>query len=163
MKLAGLLVPVLALAVGLGIGAGGAILTKPEPPAEEPSTGEGEAGKPASLPPPPPGEPTEFAPIGNQFVVPVLREGRVRALVLVSITLEVKEGSTGEVFSIEPRLRDAFLQVLFDHANAGGFDDRFTQADRMSLLRKALREAAGRMLGPILRDVLIVDIVRQEA
>jgi flagellar protein FliL len=168
MKLAGLLVPVVALAVGLGIGAGGAILTKPAPPAEETSEGaEGAEGKETTAsrpaPPPPPDEVTEFAPIGNQFVVPVLREGRVHALVLVSITLEVAEGSTGDVFSIEPRLRDAFLQVLFDHANAGGFDDRFTQADRMSLLRQALREAAGGMVGPVLRNVLIVDIVRQEA
>jgi hypothetical protein len=170
MKLAGLLVPVVALAVGLGIGAGGAILTKSSPPEGSAGTSGGAegtegtattAGKPA--PPPPPDEVTEFAPIGNQFVVPVLREGRVHALVLVSITLEVAEGSTAEVFSIEPRLRDAFLQVLFDHANAGGFDDRFTQADRMSLLRQALGEAAERMLGPLLRDVLIVDIVRQEA
>lgn len=160
MKLAGLLAPVAALAIGLGIGAGSAILTQPETPSEP---GEGSPAETAPAPPPAPGEPTEFAPIGNQFVVPVLREGRVRALVVVSITLEVAEGSTGEVFSIEPRLRDAFLQVLFDHANAGGFDDRFTQADRMSLLRQALREAAGRMLGPVLRNVLIVDIVRQEA
>jgi hypothetical protein len=170
MKLAGLIVPLAALAVGLGIGAGGAILTKPAPPEDTAGTSEAAegtegkepaAGKPA--PPPPPDEVTEFAPIGNQFVVPVLREGRVHALVLVSITLEVAEGSTAEVFSIEPRLRDAFLQVLFDHANAGGFDDRFTQADRMSLLRQALREAADRMVGPALRNVLIVDIVRQEA
>jgi hypothetical protein len=165
MKLAGLLIPIVALAAGLGIGAGGAILTKPEPPAEPaPAEGaEGGGSEAAPAPPPPPDEVTEFAPIGNQFVVPVLREGRVRALVLVSITLEVAEGGSAQVFSIEPRLRDAFLQVLFDHANAGGFDDRFTQADRMSLLRQALGEAAGRMLGPILRDILIVDIVRQEA
>ena len=160
MKLAGLLVPVVALAVGLGIGAGGAILTKPDAP---PEAAEGTDGEARPAPPPPPDEPTEFAPIGNQFVVPVLRNGTVHAFVLVSVTLEVAEGASAQVYAIEPRLRDAFLQVLFDHANAGGFDDRFTQADRMSLLRRALREAAGRMLGPDLRDILIVDIVRQEA
>jgi len=159
MKLLGLAVPVIALVAGLAIGAGGAMLTKPED-AEETADG---AGERAAVPPLAPGEPTEFAPVGNQFVVPVLRNGVVRALVLVSVTLEVAEGTTTQVYAIEPRLRDAFLQVLFDHANAGGFDDRFTQADRMSLLRQALRETAGRMLGPILRDVLIVDIVRQEA
>jgi hypothetical protein len=160
MKLGGILVPVVALAAGLGIGVGGAIVMKPEEPAEQT---EGAAGEAAPAAPPAPEEPTEFAPIGNQFVVPVLRDGTVRALVLVSITLEVAEGGSAEVFSIEPRLRDAFLQVLFDHANTGGFDDRFTQADRMSLLRQALRESAARMLGPILRDILIVEIVRQEA
>jgi hypothetical protein len=33
----------------------------------------------------------------------------------------------------------------------------------MSLLRYGLRESAQRMLGPMLLDVLIVDIIRQEA
>jgi hypothetical protein len=160
MKLLGLLVPVVALAAGLAIGAGGAFFTMPDEPEDHAEGGE---ATPAAAPPPMPDEPTEFAPIGNQFVVPVLRDGLVRSLVLVSVTLEVSEGTTTQVYAIEPRLRDAFLQVLFDHANTGGFDDRFTQADRMSLLRQALRESADRMLGPIVRDVLIVDIVRQEA
>jgi flagellar protein FliL len=159
MKLMGLLIPVLALAVGLAAGAGGALFLA-DKPAEE-----GDATEPAAEEAPvrTPGAPTEFAQLGSQFVVPILNEGAVRALVLVSLTLEVTEGSTGQVHSIEPRLRDAFLQVLFDHANAGGFNDRFTQNDRMSLLRFSLREAAQRLLGPVLIDVLIVDIVRQEA
>jgi len=96
-------------------------------------------------------------------VVPVVRGGSVRALVVLSITLEVTQGNSQSVFSIEPRLRDAFLQVLFEHANMGGFDDNFTQAERMSILRQGLREVASKLLGPIVRDVLIVDIVRQEA
>ncbi len=159
MKLVGLLIPVVALAVGLAAGAGGALFLA-DKPAEE-----GDASEPAAEEAPvrAPGAPTEFAQLGSQFVVPILNEGAVRALVLVSLTLEVTEGATGQVHSIEPRLRDAFLQVLFDHANAGGFNDRFTQNDRMSLLRFSLREAAQKLLGPVLIDVLIVDIVRQEA
>jgi flagellar protein FliL len=158
MKALGLIVPIVALVTGVAAGVGGALLMSPE---DEQVEGTGKA--PVAPPEPEPGEPAEFADLGNQFVVPVLRDGAVRALVLVSITLEVSEGTTGQVFALEPRLRDAFLRVLFDHANAGGFDDRFTQSDRMSLLRQGLREAAHRLLGPILRDVLIVDIVRQEA
>lgn len=159
MKLLGLAVPVVALAAGVGLGVAGAAMMGGEAPEEPPGA---EAAETPEAPPPDLSAPTEFAELGNQFVVPVLGEGAVRALVLVSITLEVAEGASGQVYSLEPRLRDAFLQVLFDHANAGGFDDRFTQGDRMSLLRQGLREAADRLLGPILRDVLIVDIVRQE-
>jgi flagellar basal body-associated protein FliL len=159
MKVLGLLVPVVALAVGLAAGAGGAVFLAAEPEAEPDAA----AAESEAAPEQEPGAPTEFAELGSQFVVPVLDEGSMRALVLVSLSLEVTEGSTGQVHSIEPRLRDSFLQVLFDHANSGGFDDRFTQSDRMSLLRYSLREAAQRLLGPILIDVLIVDIVRQEA
>jgi hypothetical protein len=165
MKLLGLVVPVVALAAGVGLGVAGAAMMAGDTPEEASEAGAAEtpeAEEAPEAPPPDPSAPTEFAELGNQFVVPVLGEGAVRALVLVSITLEVAEGASGQVYSLEPRLRDAFLQVLFDHANAGGFDDRFTQSDRMSLLRQALREAADRLLGPILRDVLIVDIVRQE-
>jgi flagellar protein FliL len=162
MKLLGILVPVIALAAGIGVGAGAALFLKPaEEPVEE-TQAETEA-EPKAFEPAEPGQSAEFAQLGNQFVVPVVRGGVVRALVLVSVTLEVTEGGSATVHSMEPRLRDAFLQVLFDHANTGGFDDRFTQNDRMSLLRQGLREAAHRLLGPILRDVLIVDLVRQEA
>ena len=161
MKARGLILPVFALVAGLGAGLGAGLFLNP---AEEPPPAEtAEDTEAAPFEPPAPGQPAEFADLGNQFVVPVVRDGAVRALVLVSVTLEVTEGGSAAVHSLEPRLRDAFLQVFFDHANAGGFDDRFTQNDRMSLLRQGLREAAHRLLGPVLRDVLIVDMVRQEA
>lgn len=160
MKALGLVVPFAALAVGFAAGAGGGWFLAPAPEAADDTAQELE---PLPFEPAEPGAQAEFAGLGNQFVVPVVRDGTVRALVLLSVTLEVADGGSATVHSIEPRLRDAFLQVLFDHANAGGFDDRFTQNDRMSLLRQGLREAAHRLLGPILRDVLIVDIVRQEA
>ena len=160
MNAAGLIMPVAALVVGLAAGVGGGLLLAPAPELPDES---GQNLEAAPFEPPEPGLQGEFAGLGNQFVVPVVRDGSVRALVLVSVTLEVTEGGSATVHSIEPRLRDAFLQVLFDHANAGGFDDRFTQNDRMSLLRQGLREAAHRLLGPILRDVLIVDMIRQEA
>lgn len=160
MKALGLVLPLAALAAGFAAGAGGGLFLAPAPEAPDEMAQDPEA---VPFEPPQTGQPAEFAGLGNQFVVPVVRDGAVRALVLLSVTLEVVEGGSAMVHSIEPRLRDAFLQVLFDHANAGGFDDRFTQNDRMSLLRQGLREAAHRLLGPVLRDVLILDIVRQEA
>ncbi len=153
-----LLLPVLCLVVGLAGGTGaGYVLRKPPE-----ASGDAVAGEQAETPVEPAGT-RDFAELNNQFVVPVVRGGSVRALVVLSITLEVTQGNSQSVFSIEPRLRDAFLQVLFEHANMGGFDDNFTQAERMSILRQGLREVASKLLGPIVRDVLIVDIVRQEA
>ena len=48
---------------------------------------------------------------------------------------------------MEPKLRDVFLQVLFDHANMGGFRGAFTRSDVLEPLRTALREAAQKHLG----------------
>jgi hypothetical protein len=54
------------------------------------------------------------------------------------------------------------LQVLFDHANSGGFNGSFTDGANLVLLRKALLEAALRIFGKDVTDVLIVDILRQD-
>ena len=105
----------------------------------------------------------EYVRLNNQFIVPIVRHGSVRSLVVMSLTLEVAVGQNEAVFSREPRLRDAFLRVMFAHANAGGFDGSFTSALAMDPLREGLREAARGILGPIVNDVLIVDIVRQDA
>lgn len=106
--------------------------------------------------------PTEFVKLNNQFVVPVIDSEAVTSLVILSLTLEVKTGSSEVVFGAEPKLRDSFLQVLFDYANAKGFDGAFTQSSRMAQLRKALAEPARAVLGETVKDVLIVDIVRQD-
>jgi hypothetical protein len=54
------------------------------------------------------------------------------------------------------------LQVLFDHANSGGFNGSFTDGANLVLLREALLETALRIFGTDVTDVLIVDIVRQD-
>lgn len=104
----------------------------------------------------------DYVKLNNQFVVPVIRDDRVAALVILSLTLEVAAGAGERVFAAEPKLRDSFLQVLFDHANAGGFDGAYTESTRMRDLRKALVEPARALLGDVLGDVLITDIVRQD-
>jgi len=105
----------------------------------------------------------EYVRLNNQFIVPVIRQGSVRSLVVLSLTVEVQNGENAVVYEREPRLRDAFLRVMFSHANVGGFDGSFTTVDAMAPLRSGLREAARQVLGDIVNDVLIVDIVRQDA
>jgi len=106
---------------------------------------------------------TAFVKLNNQFVVPVVEGDRIASLVVLSLSLEVSEGFQETVFSQEPKLRDAFLQVMFDHANTGGFDGAFTSSGKMDNLRSALQEAAKKLLGEQLVGVLIVDVVRQDA
>lgn len=105
----------------------------------------------------------EYVKLSNQFVVPVVEKGRVAAMVILSLNLEVTAGSSEGVYTREPKLRDAFLQVLFDHANAGGFAGSFTDGSNLIFLRRALGEAAKRVLGSVVTDVLIIDIVRQDS
>ena len=104
----------------------------------------------------------DYAKLNNQFIVPVVSDSEVTALVVVSLSVEVASGGKETVFVHEPRLRDAFLQVMFDHANTGGFNGAFTSSPNMRILRDGLRREATAILGDLASDVLIVDIVRQD-
>lgn len=176
--------PILMAIIGLAGGAGAGFMLRPAAEAHDPATTEtgevaatndlaAEAGTDSHAAPPAEdsghGDGGHGAPLGheyvklnNQFVVPVMEGGDIAALVILSISLEVTPGSTESVYAMEPKLRDIFLRVLFDHANAGGFRGAFTQSNTMDVLRSALREAATATLGRALSDVLIIDIVRQD-
>lgn len=103
-----------------------------------------------------------YVKLNNQFVVPVVEREELSALVVMSLSLETTPEMSDRVYALEPKLRDVFLQVLFDHANMGGFRGAFTRSDVMMPLRTALREAAQRELGNDISDVLIMDISRQD-
>ncbi|MFW5654221.1 MAG: flagellar basal body-associated FliL family protein [Roseicyclus sp.] len=174
-----LILPVLLLVVGLGAGVGAGLFlgasSSPEAGAEvaedADSADSAQAEDDGSLPLPPgdgvfvtpASDQTEYVRLENQFVVPVVRDGTVRSLVIMVLTVEVGLGRSETVFLHEPRLRDSFLRVLFAHANAGGFDGTFTDAVSIEPLRRGLRNAAVSVLGDSVRDVLIVDITRQDA
>jgi flagellar FliL protein len=167
-----LILPILLLLLGTGVGVGvGLFLLPPaaadgsqdveasEACAAPAETGDGEHGAEAA---PLHDTPSAFVPLGSQFVVPLLEDESVTALVVLSVSLEVAEGQEETALAAEPRLRDAFLQVLFDHANTGGFAGTFTATEPMRSLRLALNAAAQEVLGEAARNVLIVDIVRQD-
>ncbi|KEJ90548.1 flagellar basal body-associated FliL family protein [Sulfitobacter donghicola] len=108
-------------------------------------------------------EGSEFVKLNNQFVVPIVSGGKVTSLVVMALSIEVTAGETDTVYLREPKVRDSFLQVLFDHANIGGFDGNFTDAQVLKPLRGALKEVAKKDLGKkVVKDVLIIEIARQD-
>ncbi len=105
---------------------------------------------------------TEFIKMHSQFVVPIIRHNEVSALVVMSLSLEAEPGLSEKFYAREPKLRDMFLQVLFDHANMGGFDGAFTSPSALDPLRTALREVAQAQMGDSIHSVLITDLARQD-
>lgn len=156
----GKLFPLLLVLIGAGAGVGAGLMLRP-PPAEH----EAAEGEPAAHPPKgDEGQPLhDYARLNNQFIIPVVEQGEVAALVILALSLEVDPGLRETVYSREPKLRDAFLQVLFAHANAGGFRGSFTENVMLSSLRLTLLETARSVLGPGVSDVLIMDLVRQDS
>jgi len=152
------LLPVLLLLFGAGAGVGAGVYLRPTPP--PPSEGQIEVAAPPKAEEP--ASNSEYVKMNNQFVVPIVDKDRVEALVVLSLSLEVPNGQKDAIYAREPKLRDSFLQVLFDHANVGGFDGAFTNANNLDVLRGALREVAKKDMGDRVTDVLIVEIARQD-
>ncbi len=178
------LLPIILLLLGAGGGVGAGLYLRP-PPAEPATPALAVAACegpdcPAIAPPPeaatappPAGEVVataqdpnanapEYVALQRQMIVPIVSNDQVISLVVMSLSIEVQAGYRNDVYDREPKLRDAFLQVLFRHANTGGFDGAFTSGEKMSDLRKALNGAAQQVLGPVAIQVLVTDILRQD-
>ncbi|MEQ6203036.1 flagellar basal body-associated protein FliL [Sulfitobacter sp. HNIBRBA2951] len=171
------LLPLILLIIGAGAGVGAGVFLRPEPVAEVADANAEEGVEEAAKEEKEhkkddhaeEGEVTkeelthEFVKLNNQFVVPIVVNEKVAALVVLALSLEVPAGETDNVYLREPKLRDSFLQVLFDHANMGGFEGNFTNAKVLDQLRAALVEVAQRDLGKdMAKDVLIIEIARQD-
>lgn len=171
----GKLLPVLMLVLGVGAGIGAGIALGPK------GSGAGNQAETAAKPPTedshgkPPSDHAsdkdegaeasgnEYVKMSKPFVVPLVSNDRVAGLATVTLSLEVKTGFSDNFFAKEPKLRDGFLRVLFDHANIGGFDGAFTRPGTLDPLRVALRESAQMTFGDQIVEVLIVDIARQDS
>ncbi len=148
-----LILPLVLALIGIGAGVGAGLTLRP---ATEARSTDEMADAPDET------ATSVFARLNNQFVVPVVVDGAVRSLVVLSLSLEVDEGAENDVYDREPRIRDAFLRVLFEHANLGGFEGPFTQTDLLEALRRNLLAAARDAVSSTVRDVLIIEIVRQD-
>ncbi len=158
-----LLIPVVLALVGL---AGGLFAGHSMKPAPEPEEGEAaaEAAEKAPEPEPAPDAPGEYVKLDRQFIVPVIADEKVGALMVLQMAVEMAPdaGGSAPVFAQEPKLRDEFLRVLFLHAQSGGFAGSFTEPRVMDDLRASLTSTARRVIGPGVRAVLITSIIRQD-
>jgi flagellar FliL protein len=164
------LVPIILILVFGGAGVAAGLMLKPEdvamldadnPCGEDPNK-MAEKPKNESKPARDGTEKYDYVKINNQFIVPVIKGDIVRSVVVVALSLEVTAGSSDAVYAIEPKLRDTFLQALFDHASRGGFDGAFATTENLIRMRRSLKENASKILGDIVNDVLVTDIARQD-
>lgn len=173
-----LMVVLLGLAAGIGAG----VALKPAPVQEgaapetdaEPSHEDaGEAGhvEAAAIPDPgvgaeaddhKPVEERSYITIGEQTIVPVVEGERTRALMLFELAVDVDPAARDAAISLEPRLRDAFLRELLKMSSTGAFTSTYTEDWVMDELRRNLSAAARKHLGAAVREVLVLDVMRQE-
>ncbi|MBW4706980.1 flagellar basal body-associated FliL family protein [Roseobacter sp. YSTF-M11] len=172
------LLPIIMLLVGSGAGVGAGIFLRPPPVEqevshEEPAEADHKEAKDATKKNDKahgdehagdePADGMEYIRLPNQFVVPLVAQERVSALVVMSLSVEVVQGYGEDVLDKEPKLRDEILRVLFDHASVGGFNGEFTNTSNLDAVRRNLRKVAQNVMGEdIVNDVLIFEIARQD-
>ena len=159
-----LLLPILLAVVGVAAGAAAGMLLRPDAPVEITEGANDcptlEADTVAYTEPEP--SASEYVKLNNQFVIPVIEEGRIAAMVIASLSVEVAAGQKAVVYEHEPKLRDAFNEVFFLHANAGGFSGVFTDTAPMNRLQLSLTEVTQTLLGSTVKGVLVDSIMRQD-
>ncbi|MEM1362027.1 MAG: flagellar basal body-associated FliL family protein [Pseudomonadota bacterium] len=167
----GKILPILMVLVGLGGGGAAGYFLRAEPKEEMAEATNHDCPAPevmaASADPGSAGEKvketgTEFVDFENQFVVPVTSSDAIVSMVVISLTLEVSGGTREAIFRQMPRLRDSFLDVLFDHSSTGGFSASFVNGSGLNELRDILRETAIGTAGTAVQDVLIADLIQQD-
>lgn len=154
-----LLIAIVLVVAGIAGGAAlGALLRAPDTAPEPDPT-------PTAKHPPTPGSPldeTAYVKLSRQLIVPVVREGRTIALMLFDVAVDVVPEKRDAAFAREPRLRDAFLRALFELSNTGAFDRDYIDERVLEELRRTLLDRARLHLGMAAREVLILDVLRQE-
>jgi len=104
----------------------------------------------------------EYLSFKRQFVVPVMTHGKIEALVIMNLSLELKPGERDNAYNLEPRFRDAITRELLDMSNTGVFGANLTSAENYETLRSTLLTATKVILPDGIQDILILDIARQE-
>ncbi|MHA3914357.1 flagellar basal body-associated FliL family protein [Halovulum sp. GXIMD14793] len=163
----GKLLPILLVLLGLGGGVGAGMFLRPPPEeaecAEDADCEAEDAHKgPIAKDELKDNEDTAFAVFKKQFVIPMLTDGKVTGLVVVSVAIAVDSGHVEAAFALEPRLRDAFLRVLFVHASSGGFNGNFLNERKIDDLKGRLNEVADPIVGDSFQEVLLTEVVRQD-
>lgn len=171
------LLPVLLILLGLGGGVGAGLFLKPHaaPKSDAEKTKADAAGKKGktghAIPDPgaedKPKDETEvkertYVSVGTQTIIPVVEGEKTKALMLFELAVDVDPSAHDLAVMVEPRLRDAFLRVLLKMSSTGAFDKTYTEDWVMDELRQNLGKEARRFLGGSVRDVLLLDVIRQE-
>jgi hypothetical protein len=125
------------------------------------SSGASTAGNVSSNVPAKLAEP-EYASLTREFVVPIIREDRVRGHIVLTLGVHSSTLPRDQILRLEPVFRDRFLEALFRYASIGGFDRDFTNASTLNQLRLSLNDAAGAVVSPNDATVLILSIDRRE-
>lgn len=98
----------------------------------------------------------------REFVVPIMSDGSVRALVILHIQLEVDSEIASSLFSMEPKLRDNIMATLIEISHDGKLFDNLTDPEAYESIRALVLEGLREVKSEGIENILIVDLARQD-
>lgn len=105
---------------------------------------------------------SEYYKFTREFVVPIMRDETVRSLVILNINLEVDAGMNNELFSMDPKLRDNIMTTLVGLGNDGVTLERMTSAESYETIRSMVKKNLSSVVASGIKNVLIVDLGKQD-
>lgn len=104
----------------------------------------------------------EYFKFSREFVVPIMRESRVDSLVILNINLEVDANEIQRLFSMEPKIRDNIMTTLIELSNDGVTLDSIATLKNYESIRATVLLNLQTILPDGIRNVLIVDMAKQD-
>ncbi|MEO0450755.1 MAG: flagellar basal body-associated FliL family protein [Pseudomonadota bacterium] len=98
----------------------------------------------------------------REFVVPIMRGGQVKSLVILHITLETDQGTADDLFSEEPKLRDNIMTTLIELSNDGRTLEELTNVSNYETMRSLVLMNLQSSISDEIKNVLIVDVAKQD-
>lgn len=98
----------------------------------------------------------------REFVVPVMRESRVESLVILNINLEVDSRVSSKLFAMEPKIRDNIMTTLIELSNDGSTLEAIANLENYESIRATVLMNLQKIVPEGIKNVLIVDMAKQQ-
>jgi len=98
----------------------------------------------------------------REFVVPIIRAGRVESLVLLNLNLEADAAISEKLFEMEPKLRDNIMTTLITLSNDGTTFESMTNVENYESIRSMVMMNLKSVMATGIHNVLIVDLAKQD-
>lgn len=98
----------------------------------------------------------------REFIIPLMREEQVEALIIMNLNLEIESSVSGMLFTKEPKLRDNIMSTLIELSNDGVTLDNFSRVESYETIRSMILQNLNSEIGPGILNVLILDMAKQE-
>lgn len=98
----------------------------------------------------------------REFVVPILEDGKVASLVIINLHIEADPKISQELFRMDPKLRDNIMTTLIALSGDGRTFNEVTNVNTYETLRATIRKNLEAIVPNGVRNILIVDMAKQD-